>query len=392
MNRKYEIDWLRIILIFSVFIYHVGMIFNEWDWHIKDTDRQMWLSPIMHFLHIWRMPLLFFISGIGTYYASRKRNGTQLFTERTKRLFIPLVAGIFILVPIQVYYEKIAQYASLIDLYKHMFDGVYPSGNFSWHHLWFICYLYFFSILLCITVFNVQKIKLPQSIRNIISTIAGKWATIWLFIIPLTLSELILRPYFPHETHAFIDDWAYMNFNFLIFLFGYIIASGKTINNNIYKYRRINLTIFVISTLLFFYMRNSHEGYNTLYGIIKIVLVWFGIITSIGYAKRFLCFDNRLRGVLNKAIYPFYLLHQPAIVATAYYILQLNTSALNKAILITVTSFIISVLIYIIIKQFNITRVLFGMKPKRTNSRTTVIDTTQKCPAYVLIPKRNNHK
>ena len=133
-ERKYFIDWLRIALIISVFFFHVGMIFNSWGWHVKSDERITFLEPIMAWLHLWRMPLLFLVSGVGTFYALGHRTSRQYLKERFKRIFIPFMVGVFTLVPVQVYIEKIDSYNSLGNFYLHMFDGIYPTGNFSWHH------------------------------------------------------------------------------------------------------------------------------------------------------------------------------------------------------------------------------------------------------------------
>lgn len=111
-TRKYFVDWLRIILILSVFLYHIGMYFNPWEWHVKNNNTVTWLNDIMWFLHLWRMPLLFLVSGIGTYYALGFRNTRQYLTERFKRIYLPFAIGVFTLVPVQVYIEKITQYDS----------------------------------------------------------------------------------------------------------------------------------------------------------------------------------------------------------------------------------------------------------------------------------------
>ncbi len=148
-ERQYFIDWLRILLILSVFVFHIGMFFNTWDWHVKNpTQYGGFLRSLMIFLSEWRMPLLFMISGAGTYYALGKRTPGRYLGERFKRLVIPLIAGIFILVPVQVYLEKAEHYSSLLSFYPQMFDGIYPEGNFSWHHLWFIVYLFIISLFI----------------------------------------------------------------------------------------------------------------------------------------------------------------------------------------------------------------------------------------------------
>jgi fucose 4-O-acetylase-like acetyltransferase len=191
-ERQFYIDWLRIILIISVFLFHIGMIFNTWQWHIKnDRLYNGLLTGIMSFLHLWRMPLLFMLAGAGTFFALGKRTPFQYISERFKRLVVPLTAGIFILVPVQVYIEKINQYDSLLAFYPHMFDGIYPVGNFSWHHLWFITYLFLISLF--ITPFlNLTRSK---SFRNLIArteNIVTKPLALNLVIIPVSYTHLTL--------------------------------------------------------------------------------------------------------------------------------------------------------------------------------------------------------
>src|ERR1044071_611226 len=134
---------------------------------------------------------------------------------------IPLVFGMFVIVPPQIYYEHIKDYNSYGDFYKTVFNFVpYPKGSFSWHHLWFICYLFFYSLLaLPFLVFlrSERSEAFRKKVSAVLSTPAG------ILLVPAVLiliTQVILRPYFPDETHALIDDWAYFTFYFLFFLFG----------------------------------------------------------------------------------------------------------------------------------------------------------------------------
>ena len=47
----------------------------------------------------WRMPLLLFVSGAGTYLALRHRSALAFLAERNRRLLVPLVCGCFVIVP-----------------------------------------------------------------------------------------------------------------------------------------------------------------------------------------------------------------------------------------------------------------------------------------------------
>ena len=37
-NRRYELDWLRVMAILVVFLYHSTRFFNLGDWHIKNVN------------------------------------------------------------------------------------------------------------------------------------------------------------------------------------------------------------------------------------------------------------------------------------------------------------------------------------------------------------------
>jgi glucans biosynthesis protein C len=124
------------------------MLFNSWEWYIKNNETDESFRYWMIWLHFWRMPLLLFISGAGTYMALRKRTAGQYVAERFKRLFIPLVFGMFVVVPPQIYFEHISAYDSYADFYKTVFNFIpFPQGSLSWHHLWFIAYRLLYSLL-----------------------------------------------------------------------------------------------------------------------------------------------------------------------------------------------------------------------------------------------------
>lgn len=367
-SRQFDIDWLRIILIISVFLFHIGMIFNTWGWHVKNDQQFRELRYVMAFLHYWRMPLLFFISGVGTYYALGIRSSSQYLKERAKRLVIPLLAGIFILVPVQVYIEKASQFDSLIGFYPHMFDGIYPSGNFSWHHLWFIAYLFVMALFLSPFLGFVRSVRF-LSFRNWLE----KWVTrklgLNLVLIPLFLSQIILRPFFPEETHKLVDDWASFAFSFIFFVSGFVLLSSHGIGESIKSQRwwylgeAILATTFMFLTPVFLKEQPMRE---IAWDCAAIVVSWSCSITAIGFARRYLNKDSTFRKLANEAIYPFYLLHQPIIIVIAFYMVEWDVAVIWKVIFITTTSFTLTVSVYwFLIRPFNPIRVLFGMKRMR---------------------------
>ena len=367
-DRQYYIDWLRILLIISVYLFHVGMIFNTWEWHVKnDVQYGGLLKQVMVFLHNWRMPLLFMISGAGTWYALKNISAGRYLLERTKRLLVPLAAGIFILVPVQVYIEKIDQYSSIFTFYTHIFDGIYPKGNFSWYHLWFIAYL--FVIALIISPFlNLLRSSRFMAWVGSMEHIFTKPFGLNLIIIPLLLSQVILSNFFEMETHDLVNDWATITYYLIFFLAGFIFLPVRSIAGAMTRYRKVYLAETVLMMAVMLLVRGKVESVRAaevVYDVASIVMSWTCAVAVTGYARKYLDRNTPFRKTANEAIYPFYLLHQPVLVITGYLVVRLNIPVLMKVSLIMTSSLILILSVYwFLIRPFNVTRILFGMKPK----------------------------
>ncbi len=376
-TRRHDLDWLRLIAIIILLFFHTGMLFNKWDWHIKNPETSVSFNYWMVWLHYWRMPLLLFISGAGTYMALGKRTARQFAGERFTRLFIPLVFGMFTIVPPQIYYEHIKEYNSYWDFYKTVFNFVpYPKGSFSWHHLWFICYLFFFSL---IALPFLKYLRSPGSINfreqafKLLSSPAG---ILFIPSILILISQIILRPYYPEEAHNLIKDWAYFVFYFSFFLFGMLCYSNQNLWEAIGQNRKhlLMATLFILIPFYGCYLHFreiyelpwSMDTVETAFQVIAIFLSWFTVITIIAYGQHYLNKPHPWLSKINEGLYPFYILHQTVIIAIGYYICQLNWSIGAKFWVVSLLTLILSVGFYLlIIRPINILRLFFGVKLKK---------------------------
>ncbi|MFC4874431.1 acyltransferase family protein [Negadavirga shengliensis] len=150
--RRYELDWLRVIAFALLVFFHTGMLFVSWDWHIKNNVISEAIRWPMLFLSQWRMSLIFLISGAGVYFAMGYRSPKVFALDRLKRILVPLLAGMILVIPPQVYLERLDQGAEwgYLRFYLTIFRfEPYPEGNFSWHHLWFLVYILSYSWFCC---------------------------------------------------------------------------------------------------------------------------------------------------------------------------------------------------------------------------------------------------
>ena len=375
-TRRHDLDWLRLIAILILLFFHTGMWFNNWGWHVKNSETTVSFQYWMIWSHYFRMPLLLFISGAGTFMALGKRTSGQFRRERFMRLFIPLVFGMLVIVPPQIYFEHIKQYNGYWDFYKTVFNFVpYPNGSLSWHHLWFILYLFIYSFL-ALPLLNYLRSerseKFKQNIYFLLSSPAG------LLLIPSTLlliSQIILRPYFPQETHDLLKDWAYFTFYFVFFVLGILCYSSQNLWTIIGQHRKQFLIAMVFILIPFyicyFHFRDlitlpwSDDTVETIFDVIAIFVSWFTVITIIAYGQHYLNRPHRWLSKINEGLYPFYILHQTVIIAIGYYVCQLSWGIAAKYWVICFLTLVSCVAFYLaLIRPFNAMRFLFGMKKK----------------------------
>ena len=385
-ERRYDIDWLRVIAFYILIFFHAGMMFVPWDFHIKNPETSATFEPLMILLHQWRLPLLFVISGIGVKFALGHRTPLQFVSERFRRLFIPLLFGMLVIVPPQVFFERISngiEFAGYFDFYNTVFDFVpYPEGNFSWHHLWFIIYLFVYC-LLCLPLFLYLRKESGKKLLEKVAVFLGKPGMIFTFAIPLTLVFNLLALDWP-ESHNLVADWYYLSYCMLFFIYGYIICSNKRFWNILENQRYISLCI-TISLTVFLYTFSwtpvvelfSEENFTFyIYGLLKSINILGWIFTILGFSRKHLNKPSKLLSYANESVYPFYILHQTITIALGYYIIKWDLGILPKFLLVAFVTLAGSLIIYeLFIKRINFTRFLFGMKPK---AKRTLIKIKQK--------------
>jgi peptidoglycan/LPS O-acetylase OafA/YrhL len=359
VSTRYDfLDWLRVIAIFVLLFFHTGMMFVGWGWHIENDEVLTALRVPMDISHRLRMPLLFLIAGAGMWFALGNRHGGGLIKERTIRLLIPVLAGMLLIVPPQIYFERLFRGQWDGGYMSFFFERVlqfrpYPDGDFSWHHLWFVVYLYVYVFVLLPLLLwwrSAEKVVKPGA---------------WLFALglPLALNEALLKPLYP-ESHKLIGDWYIFNHYLMLTLYGCLLASMRQVWDWFATRRQlalgITLVVFGLAMLLFelgVIQRDTPAD-----ALVANVFTWTALMAFIGYGRRYLSFCNPLLRWARDASYPIYILHQTVIITFGYWVIQQPWSAWTKFALVVLGTIAICVALYEGIRRFSLTRLLFGMK------------------------------
>lgn len=363
MRRK-EIDWIRNICILMLFIYHTSAIFTDFgDFYIKTEKSNIFSNIFILLTFSWYMPLLFFLAGASTYFALKRRSEFEYIKERTKKLLLPFIFGIIVIVPPQTYLARLWRGESNINYFSHMkmfFTNVSDfmgfDGGFTPAHLWFILFLFVIS-LIGVSIIKCFKLiggkKVMNKIKNVILSKYGLFIVIALTFIAEMVpgvggKGLIL--------------------NLLMFLFGYITYSDIDYINAIFKYRRTfaisNGIIIILGLGYFLSLRNMEIGIlkNIAENGIKFSMIITAIITIVGYGIKYMNKENKLLRYLNKASFPVYIMHQTILLTLAFFILPLMFPQWFSIIIINLLSVLITFGLYEIIKRTRYIGILLGMK------------------------------
>ena len=367
-TRRYDLDWLRVLAFALLILYHTGLVFVGWKFHIMSHTTSPALELPMEFLNQWRMPLLFVISGVGVTFALSRRTAGQFAGERAQRLLLPLIFGMCVVVVPQVYYQRLsegAHYTSLFDFYPHYFNGAAPKGNFTWNHLWFIAYLLVFSLLSLPLFVQLRKPAAQAALARL-----GQWLSrpgaVLLFALPLIIIQLTLRPYWP-DTRNLVHDWFNFAFYLTLFLYGYLLGPLAGFWQAAERQRYLLLALG-LAAFCFYYWGDDYY-YALIGGAIKRVVqafnCWCWILVCVGFGRRYLNRNSPLLQRANEAVFPFYILHQTVLIVLGYYVLQWNATNAAKFLITALGTFGFTLLLYLVIQRFSVLRVLFGLKPLR---------------------------
>lgn len=384
-SRRYDLDWLRIIAFGILIYFHTAIFFVPGGLPmIQNAETSPTLAVFVEISSQFRLSLLFFISGVGVAFARRRRSNKQFIAERSKRLLIPLAVAVLLIVPPMVYLEKLflGDYTgSFIEFYPLFFtQGVYPTGNLSWHHLWFIVYLYLFC-LIGVKVFHWMETTGQERMQNWVQQAQG--LGIYRFVLPLFVVELLLRAVFP-GARDLIHDWASFSHWLLIFLAGYVVANNAAILDNAAKLSSHSITIAIVATLSMYALFGGFSitpdfddplllPKYVLFCALRMVMVWASLLTCLGLAAKYLRFNHPALGYLNEAVYPLFILHLTVITALGYWVVDLSWSLPAKYLFITsLTATVVLLSYHYAIRPFNGMRLLFGVKPKLQNINADV--------------------
>jgi hypothetical protein len=375
-TRLYYIDWLRILAFGLLFVFHSWRPFDHFGWHVKNAEQSGFFDVLTVFVHGWRMDLIFLVSGVGTWFAlSSKRN--TFFADRIKRLIIPFIFGVILIIPPQKYIEAIT---------FHGFKGNYPVFLAEWPGiafsfnfgksilLWFghlgahIYYLPYLFVMTVPVVFLYQILKNKTSGFDKFKRIIEHPWGVFLLVIPIWITRFALKPVFPAYTD-WTDFFAYL----WVFIYGFLFIKDakfiEVLKERKWLFFNIGLVLSAISVYIFVTGAGEPASESSPYGLQQLLISlvtaliefsWVMFFTALAATR--LNIGHKYLQLANQAVLPVYILHQTIIVIFGYFVINISTNVWMKFFVLATLAIPFSLLLFLLIRKSTVLRFVFGMK------------------------------
>lgn len=343
-DRRYDIDWLRVFVLFLLILYHVSIGFLPWDHQnefIVNDESMPLLWVFMTMLNAWRTPFLFFVSGMGLYFAMRKRTGMQVLQDRTMRILLPLLFGVFVICPFAVTFAQ-----------KYYGDPLSYQPNTG--HVWFLINLYAY-VIITLPLFVFLKQRLDTNPPAFLVKMLQHRFGLFLCVIPLMLETALIAPDNFSTLAGTIHGYAV---GLIAFVGGFVLISQKELFwQSLIGIRRyalaIGVSLYLVRLLVF-----------KLDGMPPVVVALEGgcsMLAVMAYASIYANKSSRVLRYFVASTYAVYILHAPIQFALASYVLKLELAAGIKFLILLSGTYFLSYLLYELVRRGRWLRPFIGI-------------------------------
>src|SRR3954469_8742449 len=168
-HRLAQLDAVRTALVFAVVVFHGLRVFDAFDFYVKGPEVDA-LAPVILLGGLAGMPLFFVLAGVSLWHSMGRRSPTALARERSRRLGIPFVVAVVVLVPPQIHAQRMqdgtagSYWDTLHDFFQVRLTTHFPipvdgqaASPFGPAHVWFLAYLLAFTLVLLPVLWPLRR-------------------------------------------------------------------------------------------------------------------------------------------------------------------------------------------------------------------------------------------
>jgi len=379
--RVHYVDWLRALAVLGVFFYHSLQPFSTHDWHVKNDDLSGTIDGVISFVDPWGIAFFFLIAGASTFLALRWRGGRQYVGERLMRLLLPLTVAYVLLSPVQAFIEErhFGRYAGSFfsgvplffqDVWTNLRDtALHPLLIDRTYHLWFVVFLLWFS-LLGLPVFVWLRGPGGRRLSARLGERAGWRGWTLLFAVPVALVPLAVLPVWPDA-----EDWGTFTYLFGFFVAGYVLMSDPRLMEAVRRDLVPALCLAILGDVAilltgvpgFIDAWQDAPSYSWMYAWAYFsiaVQAWAWVQVLLGLGMRARSFRRPIPRSVSAVAMPFFLVHQPVILAIAFFVVRWDAGIGVKWAVVVLGSFVLSAVLATALARLPLVSTMFGVKAR----------------------------
>jgi peptidoglycan/LPS O-acetylase OafA/YrhL len=380
-ERVHYLDWLRVLALLGVFVYHTMRPFDTMDWHVKNAEQSEAVTILLVSL-FWGLALFFLLAGAASALALRWRSARQYAGERLLRLAVPLVTAYLLLSPVQAFIQEThfrRYHGSLLAGLPLFFRAEWanlrqgpdlPLIGQSPYHLWFLIFLLWFS-LLGLPLLVLLRRPGGRRLVDWLGQHSNRRGAVLLWAVPLALVHAALRAPGPGE-----HGWGEFLFFFDFFVAGAVVLADQRLVGAVRRDLLPALWLALAATMLLtvgavmgvfdqWFGDPSYSWSNAGIDLALTVWAWAWVLVALAWGMRVARFQRPLPAEVGAAAMPFFLVHQPVILTAAFFVVQWDASIALKLPTVLSSSLVVSAALAVGLSKLPYVSTLFGVKHRR---------------------------
>ena len=365
VGRRSDLDWLRVIAFGLLILFHAGLVYAPFDWHIHSRHTETWLRWGIYLTGPWRLTLLFFISGCALRLMSRKLSAGSVLKARLARLVPPALFGVLILVPPQAWLEAIDKgsfHGGLVAWWIQQFSPAGLAAGVPVNHIWFVIYILVYSVL------ATALIALPAVHRRISAALGWALSSLTVIALPILYLTLVRQGLFLRwgVTNHLSEDWYNHAMSFGVFMLGFLVVGENGFWRAAIRWRWAALAVTAVALPALIVVESAPATTPESWWLSLLFSTdqWATIAAILGFgAVHLQNRDGPVLRYLSQAVFPCYLAHQTILVFAVWTIRPLNLPVGLEAPILVGATVGGCLAIYEIVRRINLIRPLWGLKP-----------------------------
>jgi glucan biosynthesis protein C len=334
-------DTVRNMAMLSVVLYHAVAAYSTVTphWSVHDGSSIV-ADGIRDLFDVFMMPAFFFLAGYFSLPSLSRQGVWKFLTGKFKRIGVPWLLAIFIIIPITIYFTRVKANPDLVRqsfwhywmTYLSDFGtlriGILGMDRTNQMHFWFLSLL--LAFFLVFVLFHVIKEKVDGSFGAFGSREpASHGSILWALLVTTTLTSLasfvmiLLTPYLSWLTVDLLLQFQPINLALYIasFYLGVFAYSRRWLAGNEFPQRLslwipvgilLTLGFFLVGRDVFIHHQDSHQlspGLVLAFSSIRSSLCLALLVIFIAYARKFWSRPSPLNQKLSENSYNIYLVH-----------------------------------------------------------------------------------